>query len=147
MNLGRRSPGFAPWSQVLGRTFQAVASLHLNDVPAARAVLREARERYDAGAPSDFLRGFVERAEHALADLPADPSIGSALTTAELRVLQHLPTQLSFPEIADGLFVSRHTIKSQALAIYHKLGVSSRTGAVERARILGLLPGLPGGRG
>jgi len=39
--------------------------------------------------------------------------------------------------------VSRHTIKTQALAIYHKLGVSSRTAAVDRARTLGLLPELP----
>jgi len=67
----------------------------------------------------------------------------SPLTTAELRVLQYLPTQLSFPEIAGSLFVSRHTIKTQALAIYHKLGVSSRTAAVDRARTLGLLPELP----
>jgi LuxR family maltose regulon positive regulatory protein len=67
------------------------------------------------------------------------------LTTAELRVLRYLPTQLSFPEIAGGLFVSRHTIKTQALAVYHKLGVSSRTAAVDRARDLGLLPELPVG--
>ena len=58
-------------------------------------------------------------------------------------MLQYLPTQLSFPEIAGSLFVSRHTIKTQALEIYHKLGVSSRTAAVDRARTLGLLPELP----
>jgi len=46
----------------------------------------------------------------------------------------------SFPEIAGGLFVSPHTIKTQALAIDHKLGVSCRTAAVDRARALGLLP-------
>ena len=67
----------------------------------------------------------------------------SPLTTAELRVLHYLPTHLSFPEIAKGLFVSRHTIKTQALAVYHKLGVSSRNEAVVRARHLGLLPALP----
>ncbi len=77
-------------------------------------------------------------------DLPsAAPREGSgqpALTTAEIRVLHHLPTQLSFPEIAAALFLSRHTVKTQALAVYHKLGVSSRTAAVERARTVGLLP-------
>jgi LuxR family maltose regulon positive regulatory protein len=42
-------------------------------------------------------------------------------------------------EIAEHLFVSRNTVKSQAIAIYRKLAVSSRGGAVARARELGLL--------
>jgi len=132
-----------PWVQVMGRVLQATASIHLHDVATARLLTREARQLLDSGPPSDFLAGFVERAELALVGLPADPAIGvTPLTTAELRVLQYLPTQLSFPEIAGVLFVSRHTIKTQALAIYRKLGVSSRTAAVERARRLGLLPAL-----
>ena len=68
----------------------------------------------------------------------------SSLTTAELRVLQLLPTHLSVGEIADRLFVSRNTVKSQTIAIYRKLGTSSRGGAVELAAAAGLLPG--GGR-
>jgi LuxR family maltose regulon positive regulatory protein len=55
----------------------------------------------------------------------------SALTTAELRLLPLLPTHLSFPEIAERLFVSRHTVKSQVQSVYRKLGVSSRAAAVE----------------
>ena len=39
------------------------------------------------------------------------------------------------------LFVSRNTVKSQVLSIYRKLGVSSRSMAVDRARDLGLLEG------
>ena len=63
----------------------------------------------------------------------------STLTTAELRVLQFLPTHLSFEQIGKELFVSRNTVKSQAIAAYRKLGVTSRTEAVERAQALGLL--------
>jgi LuxR family maltose regulon positive regulatory protein len=63
------------------------------------------------------------------------------LTPAELRLLPQLPTHLSFPEIGDRLFLSRHTIKSQAISIYHKLDVSSRGDAVARAREFGLLDG------
>ena len=63
----------------------------------------------------------------------------STLTEAELRVLPYLATHLSFREIADRLYLSRHTIKSHAMAIYHKLSVTSRTDAVERASALGLL--------
>ena len=65
----------------------------------------------------------------------------SALTTAELRLLPLLATHLSFPQIGEELFVSRNTIKSQAVSIYRKLGVDSRSPAVARARDLGLLEG------
>ena len=65
----------------------------------------------------------------------------SALTAAELRLLPLLSTHLSFPEIAGEMFLSRHTIKSQAMSIYRKLGASSRSQAVARSRELGLLEG------
>jgi LuxR family transcriptional regulator, maltose regulon positive regulatory protein len=66
---------------------------------------------------------------------PAVPSP----TAAELRVLPLLATHLSFREIAAELFVSRNTVRSQAMSVYRKLGVSSRSQAVARSRQLGLL--------
>jgi ATP/maltotriose-dependent transcriptional regulator MalT len=66
---------------------------------------------------------------------------GQALTGAELRLLPLLSTHLSFPEIATELFLSRNTVRSQAISIYQKLGVSSRSQAVARSRELGLLEG------
>ena len=42
-------------------------------------------------------------------------------------------------EIADRLVISRNTAKSQVASIYQKLGVSSRSDAVSRARRLGIL--------
>jgi LuxR family maltose regulon positive regulatory protein len=65
----------------------------------------------------------------------------SSLTTAELRVLPLLVTHLSFAEIADQLFLSPNTVKSQAMSIYRKLAVSSRSQAVAHSRELGLLEG------
>ena len=65
----------------------------------------------------------------------------SSLTTAELRVLPLLVTHLSFAEIADQLFLSPNTVKSQAMSIYRKLGASSRSQAVARSRGLGILEG------
>jgi LuxR family maltose regulon positive regulatory protein len=38
------------------------------------------------------------------------------------------------------LYVSQHTVKSQAMSIYRKLGASSRSQAIQRAQQLGLLP-------
>ena len=61
------------------------------------------------------------------------------LSPAELRLLHFLPTHLTFREIADDLFVSANTVKTQARSIYRKLGVSSRAEAVDCARAAGLL--------
>jgi LuxR family transcriptional regulator, maltose regulon positive regulatory protein len=61
----------------------------------------------------------------------------SALTAAELRLLPMLSTHLSFREIAEEWFLSPHTVKSEAMSIYRKLGASSRSQAVTRSRGLG----------
>ncbi len=71
---------------------------------------------------------------------PSAPGV-SSLTGAELRLLPLLATHLSFPEIAGKLFVSRHTVKSETMSLYRKLGVSSRSQAVAQACELGLLEG------
>ena len=62
-----------------------------------------------------------------------------SLTGAELRLLPFMATHLMFPEIASRLFVSRNTVKTEAVSIYRKLGVSSRSEAIERAVEVGLL--------
>ena len=50
-----------------------------------------------------------------------------------------LSTHLSFKEIGERLHVSRNTIKTQAISVYRKLGVSSRSEAVALAEELGLV--------
>jgi LuxR family maltose regulon positive regulatory protein len=50
-----------------------------------------------------------------------------------------LTTHLTFRQIAEHFYVSRNTVKTQAISVYRKLGVSSRTEAIERAVELGLL--------
>jgi LuxR family maltose regulon positive regulatory protein len=65
--------------------------------------------------------------------------LATPLTPAEMRVLRYLPTHLTFAAIADELFVSRNTVKTQSISIYRKLGVGSRGPAVDAARGLGLL--------
>ena len=69
----------------------------------------------------------------------------SPLTGAELRVLPYLATHLSLQEIAEALIISRNTAKSHSVAIYRKLGVSSRSDAVAEARRLGLIADPTGG--
>jgi LuxR family maltose regulon positive regulatory protein len=63
----------------------------------------------------------------------------SSLTSAEARLLPLLATHLSFREIGELLFVSRNTVKTQAISVYRKFGVSSRSEAIARALDLGLI--------
>jgi LuxR family maltose regulon positive regulatory protein len=116
--------------------------LALADLAGARTLMREIDEllkrRPDLGT-------LVGEARALRAQLSADhaPSIpgASSLTGAELRVLPMLVTHLSFSEIGAELFLSPHTVKSQAMSIYRKLGTSSRSQAVARSREVGLLDG------
>jgi len=61
------------------------------------------------------------------------------LTPAELRLLPYLQTHLTADKIAERLFLSSHTVKTEIKAIYRKLGVSSRNDAVQQATATGLL--------
>jgi len=61
------------------------------------------------------------------------------LSGSELRVLRYLPTNLTAPEIAGELYVSRNTVKTHMRNLYAKLGTHRRSEAVARARDLGLL--------
>jgi LuxR family transcriptional regulator, maltose regulon positive regulatory protein len=114
--------------------------LALADIAGARTQMREIDEvlerRPDLGTLTDEARALRARlpAERALASVKS-----SALTTAELRVVPLLATHLSFPEIGAELFLSPHTVKSQAMSLYRKLEASSRSQAVARCRELGLL--------
>jgi LuxR family transcriptional regulator, maltose regulon positive regulatory protein len=63
----------------------------------------------------------------------------SSLTPAELRLLPLLATHLSFREIGERLYISRNTVKTQAIAVYRKFGVTSRSSAISRAVALGLI--------
>ncbi|HJB63317.1 MAG TPA: helix-turn-helix transcriptional regulator [Candidatus Microbacterium pullistercoris] len=61
-----------------------------------------------------------------------------ALTPRESAVLCALFTHESRTELADALFVSVNTVKSQLRSLYAKLGVSTREQALARAVALGI---------
>jgi LuxR family maltose regulon positive regulatory protein len=53
--------------------------------------------------------------------------------------MRYLPTNLTGPEIAWELSISRNTVKTHIRNLYAKLGTHTRAEAVTRARALGLL--------
>ncbi|HET6508021.1 MAG TPA: LuxR C-terminal-related transcriptional regulator [Baekduia sp.] len=132
----------APWYEALARLALARAQLRLSDLAAARELAAEAA-RCAARTPgaaglTAWARDATARVDAYAGELRAGPG---ALTTAELRVLGFLPSHLSFREIGERLHVSANTIKTQAHAVYRKLDASSRSGAVTRARAVGLIDG------
>jgi LuxR family maltose regulon positive regulatory protein len=113
------------------------ACLALDDA-GARVVLRHARDILRRRPDLGILPTQVEQLRSKL-DTSRDGIAGiSSLTTAELRLLPLLPTRLTFAEIGERLYVSQHTVKTQATSVYRKLGVSSRGQAVQRLQELGL---------
>ncbi len=70
---------------------------------------------------------------------PPQAALVEALTDRELEVLHLIANGLKYEEIAARLFISLNTVRFHVKSIYGKLGVNSRTQAVERARRLRML--------
>jgi LuxR family transcriptional regulator, maltose regulon positive regulatory protein len=92
--------------------------------------------------PDPFLQQLIAAALDVRATLQDSSSWHGApagpMTEAELRVLKLLPTS-TYGEIADALYISHNTVKSHLRSIYQKLGVTSRSEAIERAVELQML--------
>ncbi len=65
---------------------------------------------------------------------------GLSLTARELEIIALLPTGFSGEELAKQLFIAPATLKSHLSAIYRKLQVRNRSGAVLEAKRRGLIP-------
>ena len=118
----------------LARTYIALA-----DPPGVLAALRQIADiqehRRDLGSLTKDAADLRSR----LDVLKSEMLGASALTTAELRLLPLLATHLSLAEISERLVVSRNTVKTQAISIYRKLGVSTRSETVRRMQQVGLV--------
>jgi LuxR family transcriptional regulator, maltose regulon positive regulatory protein len=129
-----------PWHSVQALLELARAHMTLLDRSEAQSLLRDADEillrRPELGVLAEAAAKLRAETEKLL---EAGDRRASTLTPAELRLLPLLATHLSFREIGERLYVSRNTVKTQAISVYRKLGVSSRSHAIERALELGLL--------
>ena len=75
----------------------------------------------------------------AAAPAPAAPGDAPQLTAREHEVLTLIAKGFSFPEIADILGISAHTVTTHVRHIYRKLAVGTRGSAVYEAVNLGLI--------
>jgi LuxR family transcriptional regulator, maltose regulon positive regulatory protein len=131
-----------PYLAVQARLELARVHFAVADLAGAKTLMREVDELLRRRPGLGNLAGEARALRVRLANEHDSSTLGaSALTGAELRLLPMLATHLSFPEIGEELFLSRNTIKSEAISIYRKLGAASRSQAVTRSRELGLLEG------
>jgi LuxR family maltose regulon positive regulatory protein len=129
-----------PWLAAYALLELARVRLALADADGARALLRRVADIFRVRPRLGVLverNAELDRRTHALAE--PQGRWASSLTPAEQRLLPLLATHLSFREIGERLYVSRNTVKTQAIAVYRKFGVTSRSAAIERAVALGLI--------
>ena len=110
----------------------ARAYVAIGELADAGAVMRQARDIVRQRPNLGLLATEVDA-------MQALPGGGTSLSAAELRIVPLLASHLTLQEIADRLFLSRHTVKTHSIAIYRKLGVSSRREAIGRLQEMGLL--------
>jgi LuxR family transcriptional regulator, maltose regulon positive regulatory protein len=121
----------------------ARAHLAIGDPAGARTLLAQAGQVIRLRPDLGVLPGEVAALRATIASLPVGMAGASSLTTSELRVLALLPYYLSFKEIGQRLGIKATTVKTHALAIYGKLGASTRSEAVDLAVEAGLLERFP----
>jgi LuxR family maltose regulon positive regulatory protein len=111
-------------------------------VAAAPQVTSYLVEHAAQAGPDPFMGELIAAALEVRAMRPAAArsprALAEPLTPAELRILKLLPTS-TYLQMAATLYVSRNTVKTHLRSVYQKLGVASRSEAIERAVDLGLL--------
>jgi LuxR family maltose regulon positive regulatory protein len=135
------SPAVIPWLSAQVTIALAEIFLDQGDFAAARPRAEEAGRQLAGLLTEGMLRQQLDRVLARLVNDGGHARIPSAmaLTKAEMRVLQLLPTHLSLGEIGEELYISVNTVKAHLVAIRRKLQCSSRTEVVARGRDLGLL--------
>jgi LuxR family maltose regulon positive regulatory protein len=137
LSARRRIPGLSPWPTLIGLLALARVRAARGDRAGGRATLAEARAILEAFPDSGVFPDLLERQERKLR--AHKRQLDGELTEREMDVLRLLGGELSTRQMAQSLYVAPSTVRTQIKSIYRKLGVSSRSAAVEDARARGLI--------
>lgn len=140
-DLERSAGDLFPWLALQTKIALARISVALREPETALSLIAEVDGLLSANSHLGILSAEANSLRTDVEAMTTGENATSPLTAAELRLLPYLATHLSFPEIGAALNVSRHTVKTQAISVYRKLGVTSRSEAVESAVRVGLVPG------
>ncbi|WP_372699559.1 response regulator [Arthrobacter sp. JSM 101049] len=110
------------------------------DAGAAGYLLKDAPLDRLTAAVGDAARGRRVLSDEVAARIdPAGRNAATELSPRELELLGLLARGLVNRQIARELFISESTVKTHLIHIYSKLGVDTRTAAIDRARALRLI--------
>jgi LuxR family maltose regulon positive regulatory protein len=124
-----------PWPTLLGLLALVRVRAAVDDRAGALALLDEAREVVEAYPDAGMFPELLKRQERELGKRrQKETALTEELTDRELAVLRLFDGDLSHRQMGQSLYVSVNTVKTHVKSIYRKLGVSSRDGALERAR-------------
>ena len=137
LSLRQRFPGLSPWPTLIGLLALAPVRAARGDRAGGRAALAEARAILEAFPDSGVFPDLLERQERKLR--ARKRQLNGELTEREMDVLRLLGGELSTRQMAQSLYVAPSTVRTQIKSIYRKLGVSSRSAAVEDARARGFI--------
>jgi LuxR family maltose regulon positive regulatory protein len=137
LSARRKIPGLSPWPTLIGLLALARVRAARGDRAGGRATLAEARAILEAFPDSGVFPALLERQERKLR--ARKRQLDGELTEREMDVLRLLGGELSTRQMAQSLYVAPSTVRTQIKSIYRKLGVSSRSAAVEDARARGLI--------
>jgi LuxR family maltose regulon positive regulatory protein len=137
LSARQRIPGLSPWPTLIGLLALARVRAARGDRAGGRATLAEARAILEAFPDSGVFPDLLERQEQKLR--ARKRQLDGELTEREMDVLRLLGGELSTRQMAQSLYVAPSTVRTQIKSIYRKLGVSSRSAAVEDARTRGLI--------
>jgi LuxR family maltose regulon positive regulatory protein len=116
----------------------------VNEGPALARLLGVLRDQSNSTYAAHLLTAFPKAAitqppsAHTQKD-GLKNNLSVPLTEREIDVLRAIAQGLTYEEAAQKLYVSVNTVRFHVKSLYGKLGASSRTLAIERARELGLL--------
>lgn len=110
------------------------------DAGAAGYLLKDAPLDRLTAAVGDAARGRRVLSDEVAARIdPAGRNAATELSPRELELVGLLARGLVNRQIARELFISESTVKTHLIHIYAKLGVDTRTAAIDRARSLRLI--------
>lgn len=117
-------------------SLEAGATGYLLKDALATGIVSEIRNLHAGGSP---ISPLIARRLLRHFSPPAPPAPAIDLSSRELQVLEHITRGYSMAEIAEQLQVSPWTVQTYVRRVYEKLGVRSKSAAVDAAHRLGLL--------
>jgi DNA-binding CsgD family transcriptional regulator len=132
-----RRPGSVGHAVAL--VYDAQLALSERDRRRASTSVSLAREIIDRYPDVGTLDARLARIEAGLEGMQDNALLGTPPTRSEMRVLELLASNKTLPQIADALYVSKHTVRSHQRRLFRRLGATTREDALAAARERGLL--------